>query len=149
MLTREQKQQLNELNDFKFFFNERNGIALDNLSKEPVYFPNSKETLFRVIDQIRDLGFASITVLSSPTKYKANVILRVYSKRHQPYDCKEIHNLYGHYCFVRHWFSWITTSPRGDTMHRNPKKASLRVWFYQDEYVDYDCDFVDFYLKIK
>lgn len=150
MLTREQKQQLRNLSEFKFFHNECNGIVMDDTGKEPVRFlPDSTEIFLDVCDKIRNLGFTSIKVLGSPVKYKANVILRIYSKKHQPYDCKEIHNLYGHYCFVRHGFSWITTSPRGDAFRRNAKRAPIRIWFYQDEYVDYDCDFTDIYLKIK
>lgn len=169
MLTREQKQQLRNLSEFKFFFNERNGIVMDNTGEKTVHFPSTEEIRSNVFNQIRNLGFTSITVVNTPRK--ANVILRIVSKKHQPYDGKEIHNLYGNYCFVRYGFSWIitcphgeirktkvdspipfswlTTSPCGNTFYRNAEKASIRIWFYQDEYVEYDCDFVDIYLKIK
>lgn len=147
MLTHEEKKQLRKLSEFKFFHTECNGVVMDDTSKESVHFPDVEEIRSYVFDQIQSLGFTSITMLNSPRK--ANVILRIYSKKDYRYDNNHIHNLYGHYCFVRHGLSWITTTPRGDIIHRDAQRAPLRVWFFQDEYRDYNCDFTDFYLKIK
>ncbi len=146
MLTREQKQQLNELSYSQIFFSEHNGIPLDNVHREPVSIPDFTELQEYAFQTIRGLGFTSINLVMP---WRANLIVRLFYKRHYPYDCLEMHNLYGYLCYTRSGLSWVTDSNRGNLVLFDPSKCVHRCWFYQDEYVDYDCNFIDFYLKIK
>lgn len=107
MLTREQKQQLNELSYSQIFFSEHNGIPLDNVHREPVSIPDFTELQEYAFQTIRGLGFTSINLVMP---WRANLIVRLFYKRHYPYDCLEMHNLYGYLCYTRSGLSWVTDS---------------------------------------
>lgn len=142
MLTREQKEKLRHLSYSQFFLTEQNGVPLDIRNNQPVKIPDFSELQECVFREIRKLGFNEI---SRVIPWRANLIVRLFYKRHYQSDYPEIHNLYGYRCYARSGLSWVT----GSQENFNPSKFVFRVWFFQDEYINYDCNFVDFYLKIK
>lgn len=80
--------------------------------------------------------------------FRANIIVRVYQVRHYKYDFGSIYNLYGADCYVKNWFKWYTEN-NGELFSLNHSKNCIRHWLYPDEYIDFNTEFIDIYLRGK
>lgn len=143
ILSKKEAEKVRNISFYKICFNEKKGIPIDNDGKEMI-FPTIEELQKMAFQKLSDKGFNVERV--SPSD--ANCIIHVFKKLHYPYE-DEIHNICGYDCFTKKINRWISTSDMGDDFELDFSKCVSRHWLYQDEYIDYDCDFFDVYVKIN
>ena len=143
MLSEKQKKMLRSIQIYEIANEEKNGIAV--VRKKKFVVPNSYELFESVKKEILGSGFSKVERVSPGT---ANCIIRVFQKLHYKYEFGWIFNMYGTYCFVKDGVNWISESC-GYTFHLNYSQCMVGQWIYQDERVDFDADFVDFYVKVS
>ena len=102
--------------------------------------------LVKVVEE--ELRKCYVAEIEPASPLRANIIVRVYQKRHYKYDWGEFYNLYGADCYVRSWFRWVTES-NGNLYPLNRKENRIKYWLYPDEYIIFDTDFIDIYFKGK
>ena len=86
----------------------------------------------------------NISKIECVKPYKANCIIRVYQSINYKHESSII-SLYGAKCYVKVNGVWTTNpSSQIDFSH-----FTLRQYFFQDEYIDHDCEFIDCYVKIS
>ena len=141
MITKEQKQKIRRINQFESFYNETEGIPYRG--KQSIKIPDVWEIKQDAISKILRLGFNEVKMVSPK---EANCIIRVFTKRHFKYEMGEVHNLYGFNCFVKENGTWLSES--NNVFKIDFSKHVITCFLCQDESVEYDCDFVDCYVKI-
>jgi len=141
MVTKEQKKKIRRINQFEAFYKEVEGIPFQ--SNQAVHIPDVWAIKQVAINRILKLGFDNVSTVEP--KY-ANCIIRIFTKRHFKYEMGEIHNVYGFNCFVKENGIWLSES--NNLFKINFLKHVITCWLSQDESVDYDCDFVDCYVRI-
>lgn len=147
MLTNKQKESIRNVKLYDYAFKEKNGKAIQYNGKE-FNIPSFEELKQSVFSEIFNLGFSKIKVVKP---YKANCIIRVYQKLHYTYEFggeTDTYNLYGAHCYTLNNRKWITSAFQDDS-EINYSKCIIKHWLFQDEYIDLDCDFVDYYVKIS
>jgi len=143
MLNNNQKEKIRKIMLYEYALKERDGLAIDHTGKNFLIptFPEIREIIFK---QILELGFSKIEIVAPN---KANCIIRVFQKLHYKYDSL-IYNLYGAHCFTLKSGKWISTSISGN-FEIDYSDFYSRHWLFQDEYIDFDLDFFDCYVKIS
>ena len=131
---------LEELQLFRCSSKEKEGKPVTYSGKEFVIpsFPEIKEEICK---EVLKLGFSKFEIVKPS---KANCIIRVFQKLHYQYEYNQIYNLYGAFCYVR----------SADGFKRQHciidySECVIKLWLFQDEYIDINCDFFDCYVKIK
>lgn len=128
---------------FEYASREIKGKAIDYKGKEFIIPPLSqiKEQIFK---KIYDAGFEKIEIVSPN---KANCLIRIFQKLHYKYDYS-IYNVYGVSCYVLKKGKWILESD-GTEFSLDYSKEKIKHWICQDDYIVFDMDFVDLYVKIS
>ena len=97
------------------------------------------------VEKILSEGFHEVNRVSPDD---ANCIIRVFNKCHYPYSENSIHNLCGFLCFTKSSNSiWVST-PSTSPIELNFSKYIQRQYIFQDQYIDYNCDFFDSYVYV-
>ena len=140
MLTGERKRILEDTTIFRCSSKDKNGKPVTFYGTEFIIpsFPEIKEEICK---KILKLGFSNVEIVKPS---KANCIIRVFQKLHYKYEDNQIYSLYGAFCYVR--------SANGFEHQQSILDYSecvIRYWMFQDEYIDFNCDFFDCYVKIK
>ncbi len=128
--------------EYRFFRDDKKSEK----ERKNFVFPPFDELLHKARQAIKELGFDEINHVKPSS---ANCIIRVFMKKDYIYECSEKHNIYGFACFIKNKGKWVSYSESGSTYEIDFSKFIFRFWFFQDEYVDYDCDFMDCYLKVE
>lgn len=113
-------------------------------STKEVPLPTQEELLRMAFQRISNKGFSIERVAPND----ANCIIRVFSKHDYSYD-NEIYNLCGFNFFTKKFNGWMSISTRGDDFQLDYAKSLHRLWLYQDEYLDLECDFFDCYVQVN
>lgn len=121
--------------------NDRNPISFEGQSFVIPSFVEIKETIF---NQLRASGFSHINFVHPS---KANCIVRIFKSLNYKYE-DVFYDIYGAHCFTRKSGKWISMS-KGGEFEIDFSKFEIRHWLFQDEYIDFNIDFFDCYLKIK
>ena len=83
----------------------------------------------------------------------ANCVIRVYQHLHgeDDDDSDLLYNLYGACCYTSGFLNcWHTFNGyTGESIKIDFSKHIIRHWQCQDEYVLFECEFVDYYYKIS
>ena len=103
--------------------------------------------LVKVVEE--ELRKCYVAEIEPASPLMANIIVRVYQKRHYKYDWGEIYNLYGADCYVRHWFRWCTERSDGKLYPLDRSKNQVKYWLYSDECIVFDTEFIDIYFRGK
>ena len=143
MLSRSQRESLRRICLFEYACREKKGqpIALNGSN---FVVPSLNEVKESVFQEILKLGFSSIERVEPN---KANCIIRVFQKLHYHYMDNLIYNIYGATCFTQRASGQWVTSPAGFEIDYS--KHIMRHWLCQDEYIDFDLDFFDCYVKVS
>lgn len=144
MLNNSQKEGIRELRIYNYSCKEKEGIPLDNKGNifKVLTFTEILEELSK---QILKLGFSKIERVEPK---KANCLIRVYQKLHYKYDYYWIYNVYGGFCYTLKAGKWVTTNGF-DNYEINYSKCITGHWIYPDEFVEFNCDFCDYYVKVS
>ena len=118
-------------------------LKISSSTKE-IALPSQEELLKMAFQRISNKGFFIERVAPND----ANCIIRVFSKHDYPYN-SEIYNLCGFNSFTKKFNNWMSISTRGDDFQLDYTKSLHRLWLYQDEYLDLECDFFDCYIRIN
>ena len=102
--------------------------------------------LVKVVE--KELRKCYVAEIEPASPIRANIIVRVYQKRHYKYDWGEIYNLYGADCYARKWFRWYTECD-GKLYPLKRKENPIKFWLFSDEYIIFDTDFIDIYFRGK
>ena len=143
MLSRSQRQSIRRIYLFEYACREKSGqpIALNGSNFVVPSFNEVKESVFQ---EILKLGFSSIERVEPN---KANCIIRVFQKSHYHYDTDLTYNVYGYSCYtLSNTGQWVTSLA---DFKIDYSKHILRHWLCQDEYIDFDLDFFDCYVKVS
>lgn len=143
MLNQEQRDAIRKITIHDYSYKEKNGKPIDEDGKEFI-IPHLSELKKSIFEQILKLGFSKIERVHP---LKANCVIRLYQKLHYVYEDDYIYNLYGAICFTKKSGIWIHSS--SSDFELNHSIYLLRHWIFQDEYIDFDCDFFDCYVKIS
>lgn len=142
MLTKEQKKEIRNINLFEELVFNKKGISLDN--KKKVYIPDVWELKEQAIKRIKDKGFSKIERVEPDY---ANCVIRIFNKKEVGFGVNVITNVYGYNCFTKENGKWVSESCNKFEM--DFEKYKVGYWLCSDEYITYDCDFVDVYVKIS
>lgn len=142
MLTREKKEMIRRTNMFEATYKEKDGIAY--LNQKPIEIPDVWEIKREAMKQILSIGFSRIKLVEPKN---ANCIVRIFTKRHFKYENYEIHNVYGFQCFVKEKGVWL--SDIGNIFKMNFEKCEIIHYLLDNESVEYNCDFIDCYVKVE
>ena len=146
MLSKSQKESIRRIGIFEYACRERKGHPITHEGKDFIIpaISEIKETAFQ---EILKLGFSNIEKVEPN---KANCIVRIFKKLHYHYDNDLTYNIYGYTCFTLKAGSWVTHSLGAfQDFKIDYSKHILRHWLCQDEYIDFDLDFFDCYVKIS
>ena len=144
MLTTHEKNLLRStIQDFNLSFIEENGIPIVNGNPTPI--PTIEELRRMAYNQIYEQGFS---LIQQSFENNADCILRVYRKLHYKYGEKKVFNLYGYMCFTKKTKGYKTLSIYGKKEPYSKSKCALKLWITDNEYIDFDCEFKDFCIKI-
>ena len=146
ILSKRDIKEIRNTHFYKIAYYEKKSIPIDG-SGNKIFFPNLEKLQEMALKSLSEKGFQIKRVAPN----KANCIIRVFNKRHFPYDDykNELHNVCGFdcFCFSKKLGEW-TTFLNDDEVILDFSKWKIRQWLYQDEYVDYDCTFFDMYLLV-
>lgn len=142
MFTKEQKENIRTINLFEEFYGNKKGVSFHN--KKKVHIPDVWELKEQVIKSIIEKGFSKVERVEPKN---ANCIIRIFNNRKVEFGRDVMTNIYGFNCFVKEGGKWISESC--NKFEINFEKYEVGYWLCPDEYVTYDCDFVDFYVKIS
>ena len=144
--SKSQIEQLRCIGLFEYACREQKGKPITYDGKEFVIpaLNDVKESVFR---EILKLGFSSVERVEPN---KANCIVRVFQKLHYHYDYDLTYNVYGAVCFTLKAGKWVTR-PFGEIrdFEIDYSKHIIKHWLCQDEYVEFDLDFFDCYVKVS
>ena len=143
MLSRDQRQSIRRIYLFEYACREKNGKPI-SLNGNNFVVPSLTEVKESVFQEILNLGFTSIELVEPS---KANCIIRVFQKLHYHYDVDLTYNVYGATCYtLNNVGQWVTSIA---DFKIDYSKYILRHWLCQDEYIDFDLDFFDCYVKVS
>lgn len=142
MLNRRQKEKIRRIEIYKYSVRERRGKAVDDSGKEfkMLSFDEIRDEVYKMI---REMGFSKIEYASP---LNANCVIRVFQKKHYHYDGMT-YNVYGAQCFTKKDNQWTTKNSSGETKI-NFSKCKFIHWICQYDYIDFDFDFFDCYVRI-
>lgn len=147
MLSKSQRESIRRIGLFEYACKEKKGqpIALDG---SRFIVPSLNEVKESIFEKILQLGFSSIERVEPN---KANCIVRVFQKLHYHYDYDLTYNIYGATCYTLNNAGQWVTRPSGEIrdFKIDYSKHIIRHWLCQDEYVEFDLDFFDCYVKIS
>lgn len=159
MLSNEQKEILRKIEIYEMSDEEKNGKPIIR-KREPrekrgkktfsvvetdFVIPSIFQLFDYICEQIINAGFSKIERVEPN---KANCIIRVFQKLHYEYEFEQIFNIYGANCFVKRGRDWFSET-NGSIFKLDYSKYIIKQWLYQDEYILFDTDYVDFYVKIS
>ena len=147
ILSKAESAKIREVHFYRISFYEKNAIPIDNQGNI-VNFPTLEELAKMAIEKILEAGFHEVKRVAPND---ANCIIRVFNKLHYAYqeNMDEIHNLCGFNCFSKKLCAWVSIADNGDEFNLDFSKCVQRQWIYQDEYIDYDCNFFDCYVYVR
>ena len=128
---------------YEYASREIRGKAIDYKGKEFI-IPQLSELKAEIFKKIYDLGFENIEIVSPN---KANCLIRIFQKLHYEHDFS-INNVYGVNCYVLKNGKWILESD-GNEFPLDYSKEKIKHWICQDDYIVFDMDFLDLYVKIS
>lgn len=140
MLTKNQREKIRSIADGKSFIEKKNDFNATSVRRNDV--PDVFELREQAIEKIKELGFTEIIQVAPKN---ANCIIRVFSRFNLEHEINEMYSIYGYNCYTKSKGIWIT----GKDFEISFSKCKRICWIFQDEYVDFDCDFVDFYVKVS
>lgn len=145
-LSKRDIKEIRNTHFYKIAYYEKKSIPVDSCGNK-IFFPNLEEIQEMALKSLSEKGFQIKRVAPD----KANCIIRVFNKRHYPYDeyKNELHNVCGFHCFCfsKKLGKWITLLEDNEVI-LDFSKWKIRQWLYQDEYVDYECAFFDTFLLV-
>jgi len=141
MFTKEQRKDIRNINSFEEFYGNKKGVSFHN--KKKVHIPDVWELKEQAIKRIIDIGFSQVQRVEPR---HANCIIRIFNKRNVELGRDVMTNIYGFNCFVKEDGKWVSESC--NKFEISYEKYKVGYWLYPDEYVTYDCDYADFYVKI-
>ena len=145
MLTKKQREKIRNTNYLEIYNFEEKGLSIQ--FKEKVHIPSFVELKNIAFNQILLKGFSKVEQVSPNN---ANCIIRIFCKMHCYDEFIKTHNLYGFYCFTKGKRNkWISYSQSQKVIELDFSDMTLHFLICQDQYVDYNCDFLDCYVKIS
>ena len=144
VLSKKEYERIRNIHFYKRSFFEKNGFPVDSKGKK-IEFPSLEELYKIAVKQILSEGFREVNRVSPDD---ANCIIRVFNKCHYPYSRKSIHNLCGFMCFTKNSNNIWTSTCGNSQIELNFSKFIQRQYIFQDEYIDYNCDFFDSYVYV-
>ena len=144
MFNRVHQEIVRDIRIHRYSCQERDGKPITEKGK-PFIMLTPNQVKAEIEAEILSYGFSKIKKVS-PTW--ANCIIRVYEKVRYDYEDGLVYNLYGAECYTQDRGVWVTRSG-GDLYRINHAKSVHRHWICQDEYIDFDCDFFDTYVRIS
>lgn len=143
MLSKSQRESIRCINLFKYGCREKKGKPITLDGKEFI-IPSLSEVIESVSQEILKLGFSNIERIKPN---KANCIIRVFQKLHYHYDNDLTYNVYGYTCYtLNNAGEWVTSKAHFKIDYSN---HIIRHWLCQDEYIDFNLDFFDIYVKVS
>jgi len=144
-LNQQQKETLRKIQLYCYSSQEKNGKPiLNDVPFEMLDFPEIFEQAKSEI--LSNKEFISV---ERTAPHKANCIIRVFSTKHYHYDDQLVYNIYGASCYTRLNMQWQTSPEFQGNFVISYKKHITRSWLCQDEYIDFDHNFVDYYVKVS
>ena len=146
MLSNSQKKDIRRISLFEYACREKKGKPITYDGKEFV-IPSLNEIKESIFEEILKLGFCNIHRVEPNT---ANCIIRVFQKSHYHYDDDLTYNIYGALCFTLSANGWVTRSFGAiQDFKIDYSKQIIKHWLCQDEYIDFDLDFFDCYVRVS
>lgn len=143
-LNTHQREQLRNIRLYACSSQEKRGKPIIN--DMPFKMLEFQEIFENVKAAIISEGFSTVERVSPK---KSNCIIRAYKTKHYKYDDVLTYNIYGSYCYVRNGLFFTTIDTQGDTFSIDYAHCRTRRWLCQDEYIDFDHEFVDFYVRVS
>ena len=140
MLNNSQKYAVRTFSFHDTIWKKEDGTLI-NTDKGDLQLPSFFEIKENLLKSLQKVGLRKIEQVKP---YNANCIIRVYQKLNHKYESNFI-SLYGVQCFIKTNEIWTTQN----NIRINFSKCIIRSWLFQDEYIDFDCDFFDCYVKIS
>lgn len=140
MLTATQKEAIQRINILETFTKTVNGRILTP-GKKDIIVPTFFEIKKSILNKLQPVG---LTTIECVKPYRANCIIRVYQNLDYQYESL-ILSVYGVKCYVKVNNIWTTA----DNSKIDFSSFTLRQYFFQDEYIDHNCEFFDCYVKIR
>lgn len=131
------------INRLRYFNNEKNSyMPYYNIDDYPDFLTLKQQAFERAIKA----GFS----IEQTSPSNANCIIRLFSnKLRTKNQLGYIQMIYGFNFYTKTLNKWFTRETRYEEFEINFSKHEYRVWYFQDEYEDYECDFIDCYVKIS
>ena len=142
MFTNEQRIKIRNINSFEEFYGNKKGVSFHN--KKKVHIPNVWELKDEAIKRILEKGFTKVERVEPK---RANCIIRIFNNHKEELGRDIMTEIYGFNCFVKEDGKWVAEGC--NKFEINFEKCEVGYWLCPDEYVTYDCNFTDFYVKIS
>ena len=144
MVSKIKVEGLRELRIFEYALS-KDGKNITIFNDKDFIFLSFPEILKEMSERILKLGFTKIERVKPS---KANCLIRVYSLKQYKYERDMVYDLYGSLCFTKKNGTWFTQGSIGE-YEIDYSKCIIRHWIVQDEYIDFECDYVDYYVRIE
>ena len=105
---------------------------------EPVQIKSIESLKQEAFSKIREQGFSLIQQVPEDT---ADCIVRIYYN--------ETLNISGYMCFTKKTKGFKTITLYGKKEPYCKSKCTIRLWKTDDEYIDLDCQYKDFFVKVS
>ena len=125
-------------------FNVENNSYSPSYNKDDYHdFLTLKQQAF---EKVIKAGFS----IEQTSPSNANCIIRFFSnKLRAKNQLGYTQIIYGFYYYTKTFNKWFTSETHYEELEINFSKHEYRVWYFQDEYEDYECDFIDCYVKVS
>lgn len=143
-LSTHQREKLRNIRLYACSTQEKKGKPIIN--GMPFKMLDFQEIFESVKATIISEGFSTVERVSPK---QSNCIIRAYKTKHYKYDDVLTYNIYGGYCYVRNGLFFTTIDTQGDTYSIDYTRCRTRRWLCQDEYIDFNHEFVDFYVRVS
>ena len=141
MVTKEQRDDIRSIKFYSEFVGTKEGISFDN--KKKVHIPGMLELKDMAFKRIIETGYSKIERVKPSL---ANCIVRVFYWRQNGISKNVMSCVYGYNCYVKENQKWLTGLD--GNLEINFSEHKIGRWVCPDDYIVYNCDFADFYVKI-
>lgn len=140
-LSATQRKILKNTQIYCYSHTEKKGQPL--LNDRPFDMLNFPEIFEQVKDMIISEGFSSVKRVSP---IRSNCIIRVFRTEHYVFEAPNwVYNIYGANCYVK----FLGTFHTCNDFPIDYSSCKTRSWICQDEYIDFDHQFVDYYVYVS
>lgn len=137
------REKIRRIYSYNIYAREnKKGKPVNGRGKE-ILVPSFVQIRNNVFEQINSLGFSIERVRAAE---QADCIVRVFQKRHYKHG-DYVFNVYGADCFTQESGKWLAAGRKHFEL--DDSKCIVEQCLRQGECASFECEYLDFYLKIS